>query len=192
MRASYPLKLMRDLVRGGSSDLRHLGWLITRDGRWEFSQACRSLRKAIEGFYGEGGLSFGLPDPENSEKWMIRTVIQPDGDVLMSITPNCVYLPDLWKRHLSEVTRKMKSHHCSLERINRTFSAFSHLILLLGAIVVCGMCWSAWGGPRLFSGWPLVLMAWGAGWWLIPRLMFKWLFRKLSKGLWHGFPEGRR
>lgn len=83
-----------------------------------------------------GGMEIVTPDPfspaGSDPQIAIRTVIQPDGDIIMTITPTVFSHPDLWENHMKRVNDLAGS----ISRIRALFDGSVKLSFPIGLVLI--------------------------------------------------------
>ncbi|MDX1655174.1 MAG: hypothetical protein R3310_08160 [Candidatus Competibacteraceae bacterium] len=135
----------------------------------------------------EGGLEVVTPPfPSRSRDdrhrcQRIRTVVQPDGDLLVFITGDALNDPQLIQRHQRALTRTLAALVIDRQRLAGFLSRLGPLVLLATGIVSLGDLAYGWVIQQVYilvAG-PLLALAIG----LLPRLL-GWLWgRKLRRRL---------
>lgn len=120
----------------------------------------RQTRTMLKKLYAEGGIEICTPSPdeansclpENLRPVLIRTLIQPDADVLMSVAGDALGQPDIWDAHQEKLARNLEAI-LSLRRLIRRFWL---------AIRVMGVLFLILSGYGAYEG-QLTLAAFGLG-----------------------------
>jgi len=104
----------------------------------------RDAYETVVKLYFEGGIEVCTPDDasaekdrENNRSLLARTVLQPDGDVLMYVSQEILARPGMWQAHMEKIRGKIDS-------ISR-FRMFLKWIRLLSPVLL------VWGGYNLLN-----------------------------------------
>ena len=163
-------------IRAAGVELRQVAVLLSPAGRRKVRKAYRQFYTLVTDFFTDGGLTFETTAP-GSSRVMLRTVIQPDGDTLVFLDRTCRDTPELCKRHMCHIRRKLRNYQKSLTDIVALLGGISSLFALLLFSITAKPCWAVMG--EVATGLKALLLA---GSWSTGAAILRWLITKM--GLW--------
>lgn len=112
-----------------------------------FKDAYNTLVK----LYFEGGIEVCTADGPVTENdgqdvhrpLLARTVVQPDGDVLMVVSPEILARPDVWQGHMEKLVEKIGAIH--------RFRGFLKWVRVLSPLFLSGSAYGYWKGHMTLS-----------------------------------------
>jgi len=154
--------------RGLGNDLVLLGDVVAHPVRqW------RSWRDLVIGFLGEGGATVDSPPPvagEPNEDRPIgaRTVIQPDGDVVVAIDRSVLGDADLLRGHGQQVD---EWYARSAATLRQAALAVRAVAVVLSGMVTLASAWTSGLRPPLYVAVPFLGVAWTGFGWLVAKAL---------------------
>ena len=185
MRIQQILIFFRDLALSQVKEVLHALKILTPEGFRKFGQSRSFFKELMQVFYVEGGLAVitEAPNATNEEVPVIRTVIQPDGDILSFLTPVCFEQTEYWDLHRQAIIKELKRFKTHITQFKLMCYGLANLASVL--ISTLGL-YAIWRDSFSFIGWFktfLPFLVWGIMLvilrWVLPRIGFYFIRRKL-------------
>ena len=133
MRISDLLGMLRDGVGSLRTESRQVLKLFSSAGREEAARAGEAFKDLLRSFYSEGGLTVTTMarDGATSDTAVMRTIIQPDGDLLSFVTPHCFDQPGCWQRHRAAILEKLDGFQSRVGQLKTMLTGFANLVSIV-------------------------------------------------------------